>query len=36
MKPPDHLPYEHKVNGRVFRIYSTPQISTQKDGTMAE
>ena len=36
MKLPTQFPYEHKINGRVFRIYSATQIRTQKDGTQAE
>ena len=36
MKLPTQFPYEYKINGRVFRIYSATQIRTQKDGAEAE
>lgn len=32
MKKPESFPFEHKTNGMVFHIYSTPQIKVQKDG----
>ena len=33
MKKPESFPFEHKTNGMVFNIYSTPQVKIQRDGT---
>ena len=32
MKEPTTFPHEHKAGGMVFRIYSAPQVKTDKAG----
>jgi hypothetical protein len=35
MKESTAFPFEHKAGGMVFRIYSAPQVKTDKAGIRA-